>query len=143
MGQTTSGFGPVGYEFRTQPAALIRGQDIMGQDTHVAHDRGAPMDSGTISSSLFPNYPPGYGDMTFNFGYASTVSSGIGQQAFGVALDNGSSDTTVDSREGSGPEPQVQQQSIDFSASHDGGEYSVIPNPDGLTMWTNVPHGFE
>lgn len=147
MEQTTPGFGSVGDEFHTQSAPLIQGQNLMGQSTHeiaVAPTRGAPIDSDAVAASLFPDDPLLYGDTMFNFGYARAITSGIGQQAFGVPMDNsGPSDTTVDYQRRPGPETQAQQQFIDYSASHDGGGNSTIPNPDGLTMWTNVPHGFE
>ena len=132
-------------EFREQPAVLSRVQHLMGQGDHeitVTPAGYAPMDTDGIAASLFPIDPLVYGDIMFDFGYYSAIASGIGQHPFGSPLDNGSSDTALDQGR-PGQEPQAQQQSVDFSALHSDGGSGTMSNFNGLTMWTNAPHGFE
>jgi len=82
-----------------------------------------------------------YDDMMFNIGYPGAITSGIGPQGFGGFLSDGSGDKTL--RQGRPvAEPQIRQQLNTPFQSHGGGS-GVIPNTEGLTMWTNAPRGFE
>ena len=77
----------------------------------------------------------------FNVGYANAIAFGIGPHAFGGFLGDGSGGTTLGQLR-PGPEPQTQWQFNNPMVSHCGGS-GVVPNVDGLTMWTNAPRGFE
>jgi len=117
----------------------------MGQGTYgntTAPTRGGRTDPGAGSPPLFPIDPLLYGDIMFNFGYTGATVSGVGQQTFYDSLHNGSSDTAPGQGQ-PGPGPQTQQQSVNPLGFYDDGRRVVVPNPEGLTMWTNAPHGFE
>ena len=130
--------------FHEQTAVPSQGHNQMYRGTHeiiTMPAGGFPMTYDTVGAP-FAIDPLLYGDMMFNIGYAGTIASGIGSQGFGEFLGDGSGNTAL-GRGQPGTEPQTQQQFVNPSASHDGSESGVIPNTDGLTMWTNAPRGFE
>ena len=101
---------------------------------------GVPMNSNAVGVPLCSIDRLLYGAMMVNIGYANTIASGMGPQAFGGFLGDG---TTLGQGR-PGPEPQTQWQSNNPLVSHGGGGGSgMVPNADGLTMWTNAPRGFE
>lgn len=146
MQDIVAGSGTSTGEFHEQLAAPSLGHSPTDQGTYGVTSmptEGAPTDSGTVGESLFPIDPMLYGDMMFNFGYASAITSRAGPQTSGGPPGNGSSGNPLGQR-WSGPEPQAQRQQFDYpSASHGDGGKGIVPNPDGLPMWTNVPYGFE
>ena len=130
--------------FHDEPAVPSQGRDPMYQDTHGITTMPAgsvPMDYDTVGAP-FSIDPLLYGDMMFNIGYAGAIASGMGPQEFRGFLGDGSGNATFWQGR-PGPEPQTQQQFNTPFISHDGGGSGVIPNTDGLAMWTNAPRGFE
>jgi len=131
-------------DFREQPAVLSHGHNSMYQDTQgitTMPAGGVPMTYDTVGAP-FAIDPLLYDDMMFNIGYAGAIASGIGPQGFGGFLSGGPDNTTL-SQGRPVAEPQIQQGFSNPFQSHDGGGNGVIPNTEGLTMWTNAPRGFE
>ena len=130
---------------RERPAVSVQGQNPTGQGTYgstTAPARDCSINPGAGGTPLFPIDSLLYGDIMLNFGYAGATVFGVGQQAFYNSPDNGSSDTAPGQGQ-PGPGPQTQQQSVNPLGFYDDGRRVVVPNSEGLTMWTNAPHGFE
>jgi len=130
-------------DFREQPVVPDQGHDPMYQGTRgitTMPAGGVPVTHDTVGAP-FAIDPLLYNDMMFSIGYPGAITSGIGPQGFRGFLSDGSGDTTL----GQGrpvAEPQIRQQFNTPFQLHGGGS-GVIPNTEGLTMWTNAPRGFE
>ena len=145
MGETVHGSGLLNARHYDQSAMPSRGRNPVGHGDYGVTDmpsEGVPVDSNAIGPSLFSIDPLVYGDMMFNLGYAGAIAPGVGagQQVSGGFLDGGLGNLTLNHER---PEPQAQQEFVNSLSVRDGGGRGSVPNPGGLTMWTNVPHGFE
>jgi len=145
VGEITVGPGPSTAGIRERPPVSSQEQspiDKNADENTIVSARGVPMDTDAIGTSLFSIDPQVYGDMVFNLGCASAIAPGMGQQAFGGSVDDGSSNTTF-GQERPEPRPQTHwQPPANPPTSYDDGGRGMIPNPDGSIMWTNAPHGF-